>query len=506
MKRLLLVAAICCALIVSMAVPASAKALQIITPWEIDALDTTKDRVFGLMGIVEMLVAVGEGGDLVGRLAKSWTISDDKLTWSFELQPGVKFHDGSALTAETVAKSLQYAFDHKGVLSKAPIKEIAATGPLSLKITTAKPFTLLTAYLCHASSGIVAPASFDAKGKMTKIIGTGYYSITKLNGSKIMEVGIFPGYWGKKPSIKKVVFNAVNKLETRAMMMEAGQAQLGYVFSPMAADRFGKDPNFKVKRIPLARVRILKLNCGSPFFKDVLVRRAISFAIDRKSICKTILRNENLASTQLLPPTFKAWHNPDLEPLHFDRAKAKELLNKAGWKLGSDGVMQKDGKPFQVTLFTYTARPMLVTMATAIQAQLKKVGIKIDLKVGKWTVIPQEHKDGTMQMSLFSRNYGLLPDAGGTIANDYGNGGAAWGSMGWTSQRLDKVLAEYAMAFDSKSRIKARKEIASILQDELPVIPLAWTQKTVVNHKSLTGVFEDVFEQSFYLERVKWAE
>jgi peptide/nickel transport system substrate-binding protein len=218
------------------------------------------------------------------------------------------------------------------------------------------------------------------------------------------------------------------------------------------------------------------------------------------------LRNEALAATQLLPPTFEAWFNPDLEPLTFDRAKAKELLAKAGWKPGSGGVLQKDGKPFKVTLFTYTARPMLVTMATAIQAQLKKVGIEIDLVVGKWTVIPQAHQDGTMQMSLFSRNFGLLPDAGGTIANDYSKGGAAWGSMGWNSPRLDQATVEYSMAFDEAAKAKARKEISSILQSELPVLPIAWTQKTVINHKSLTGVFEDVFEQSFYLDLVKWAD
>jgi peptide/nickel transport system substrate-binding protein len=269
MRRVMLAAAILCAMVLLAGAAASAKPLQIITPWEIDALDTTKDRVFGRMGIVEMLVAVGKGGELAGQLAKSWSVSADKLTWTFELQPGVKFHDNTALTADAVVKSLQYAFDHKGVLSKTPIKKIAASGPLTVEITTAEPFATLPAYLCHASSGIVAPSSYDAKGKMTKVIGTGCYSIEKLQGSKILETALFPGYWGIKPSIKQVVFNAVSKLETRAMMMEAGQAQLGYVFSPMAADRFGKDPNFRVSRIPLPRVRILKLNCGSPFFKDL---------------------------------------------------------------------------------------------------------------------------------------------------------------------------------------------------------------------------------------------
>jgi peptide/nickel transport system substrate-binding protein len=506
MRRKLVTMALLCMMVIFAVEAASAKSLQIVNPFEIKTLDITKDNGYGRLGIVEKLFAVKKNGDVIGRLAKSWSVSEDKLTWTIELLPDIRFHDGSALTAEAAVKSLQYVYDHKGVLSKAPIKNISTAGPLTIKIETTKPFATLAAYLCHNSSGIVAPASFDSNGKMAKVIGTGFFSIEKLQGSNILKMSSFPEYWGAKPNIEQVVFNAVTKVETRAMMMEAGQAQLGYEFSPMAADRFSKDPNFQVHRVSMPRVRILKLNCGTAFFKDVRVRKAISLAINRKAIAKSILRNTSLAATQLLPPSFGGWFNLQLDPLVFDMAKAKELLSQAGWQPGPDGVLLKDGQPFEVTLFTYPARPMLPTIATAIQAQLKRVGIKVDIVVGKWTVIPQAHKDGTMQMSLFSRNFGLLPDAGGTIANDYSQGGDAWGSLGWNSPVFDQLVSDYSSSFDKQAAAKARKEITSILQNELPVIPIAWTQKVVVNHKSLTGVQEDMFELTYFLDQVKWAE
>lgn len=485
---------------------ASAKSLQMINPFEIKTLDITKDNSYGRLGIVEKLFAVKEDGEVIGSLAKSWSVSADKLTWTIELRPHIRFHDGTALTADAAVKSLQYIFDHKGVLSKAPIKSIDAAGPLTLKIETTKPFATLPAYLCHNSSGIVAPASFDSQGKMTRVIGTGFYSVVKLQGRNILEMSRFPGYHGTKPAIEIVFFNAAPKNETRAMMMEAGQAQLGYEFSPMAADRFSKDPDFQVHRVSMPRVRILKLNCDTPYFKDVRVRRAISMAINRAAIAKTILRNESLAATQLLPPSFGGWFNSRLDPLVFDPAEAKVLLDQAGWKPGPDGVRQKDGKPFKVDLFTYSSRPMLPAMATAIQAQLKKVGIQVNIVMGKWTVIPQTHKDGTMQMSLFSRNFGLLPDAGGTIANDYSNGGDPWGSLGWESAMFDQVISDYSSSFNKQESAKKRDEITAILQNELPVIPIAWTQKVVVNHRSITGVQEDMFELTYFLDQVKWAE
>ena len=97
---------------------------------------------------------------------------------------------------------------------------------------------------------------------------------------------MFPGYWGAKPSIQHLVFNSVPKLETRAMMIEAGQAQLGYELSPIAADRLSKDPNLRVVKVSMPRVKLLKLNCSSPFFKDVRVRKAIGMAINRKAIAQ----------------------------------------------------------------------------------------------------------------------------------------------------------------------------------------------------------------------------
>ena len=87
MKRLLVITALCCALVMSAAGYASAKSLHIITPWEIKALDTISDRIFGRLGIVEMLVAVGPGGELVGRLAESWSVSDDQADLDLQNPP-----------------------------------------------------------------------------------------------------------------------------------------------------------------------------------------------------------------------------------------------------------------------------------------------------------------------------------------------------------------------------------------------------------------------------------
>ena len=129
-------------------------------------------------------------------------------------------------------------------------------------------------------------------------------------------------------------------------------------------------------------------------FKDLRVRKAISLGINRAAIAKSILRNPPSAATQLLAPGVGQWHDKNLTPLQYDPKKAAQLLDQAGWKLGSDGVRAKDGKPAQFELLTYASRPMLPLVAAAIQDQMSRLGIKVDIKVGESGNISDHHRDG----------------------------------------------------------------------------------------------------------------
>jgi hypothetical protein len=207
----------------------------------------------------------------------------------------------------------------------------------------------------------------------------------------------------------------------------------------------------------IPRTRILKVNAGAPFFDDVKERQAISYAIDRAGITKVILRNPDLAATQLFPPALAGWHVPDFKPLTRDIDAAKRLLAEAGWKPGPDGILEQDGKRFSVTLLTYASWPELPPIATALQAQLREVGIDVKVSVGNSSEIPSRHQDGTLEMGLISRLYSIVPDPIGTLLQDYSAAGSDWGAMGWSNDEL-QALVEKLVATSNPREASAPSE------------------------------------------------
>lgn len=182
--------------------------------------------------------------------------------------------------------------------------------------------------------------------------------------------------------------------------------------------------------------------------------------------------------------------------------KANELLENAGWKKQKDGFRYKDGQKFEITLDTYNDRPELPIMATAIQAQLKKIGIDLKLLIGNYTEIIRKHKDNTLHLGLISRNFALVPNPLGTLIQDYDKGGANWGAMNWNNE----IMFSYLDELKSTDNQELQYKVTELLQNELPSIPLAWTEKTVVSNKRVQNVKIDPLEINFFLSEMKWAK
>ena len=485
---------------------ACAETLKVAGPWEIAGIEPAQTGyVFSRLQVAETLVTTDKQGTLAPGLAKRWTVSDDGFNWSFTLRDNAVFHDGTKVTAEAAVASLRRTLGGVGVLSQAPIAEIAGEGG-EIRIKLHKPFSALPAYLVHFSTIILAPSSFDGAGKITGIVGSGPYRVKTLTPPARLELESSGRWWGGEPGITEVSYLAVGQGETRALMAESGEADLVFSMLPVSVDRLKANPKLDVQIATIPRTRILKVNAGSPFFDQIEERQAISAAIDRVGITKVILRNADLAATQLFPPAMKGWNMPGVEPLTQDVEKAKALLAAAGWTPGRDGILEKDGKRFSVTMLTYSSWPELPPLATALQAQLRRVGIDVKVSVGNSSEIPARHKDGTLEMGLISRLYSIVPDPVGTLLQDYGPGGSDWGAMGWDNKEMQAVVEKLAATSDASVRAPLETQAAEILQQELPSIPVTWSELAIVSSKRITGVAVDPLEVNYGLSSIRWVK
>ena len=487
------------------AAPGDGKVLQIAAPWEVSSLDPAKaGYIFTRMQVSETLVSVDAQGALTPALASAWEVSANQLVWRFRLRPGTRFHDGTSLTAADAVRSLERARANPGVLGNAPVQKISADKD-SVVFELSRPFGPLPAFLAHASTQILAPASYAADGSVKAIVGTGPYKISNIQPPQKMEVVRFDGWQGRKPAIERAAYLAVGRGETRNMLAGSGQADLVFTHDPANFERLKADKKLRFQSLAIPRTIYLKVNAAHPALKDVATRRALSLAIDRAGLAQAVLREPRAAATQLFPPVMPEWHVTGLQALTRDPAQARELLKSAGWTPGPGGILQRDGKPFKVTLRTFSDRPELPIIATAIQAQFKEVGIDMAVAIMNSGEIPGGHKDGSLELALLARNYSLVPDPVGTLLQDFGPTGGDWGAMNWTSAALRDAIAALSGASDANRRSVLRGTIATILQAELPVIPVLWYQHTATHSTRLANVSIDPLEISYRLDQMQWA-
>lgn len=479
--------------------------LRLVAPWEYNSDDPADTGyIHTRLGVAETLIGVQPDGTLVGLVAERWAADPDGLTWRFQIRTGARFHDGTPVTADAVARSLQAAFKGES-LSNVPLDSIGAEGGAVI-IRTKTPFTPLPAFLVDYAGIILAPAAFGADGKVRSIIATGPYRLVKAEGRTVLELERFDGHWGAPASIARVRYTAVPNGETRVNIAVAGDADLVFTLTPQAVPRINAGGQVRVESLTIPRLRFITLNLGLPQFADVRVRRAISLGIDRAGIASGILRHPVSAATQLLPPVLSGWHNAALPPLRTDPAAARAALDEAGWAQGSDGIRSKGGVRLAARMLVPSNRPEIPVMATAIQAQLRLIGMDVAIDVTQSASIPDAVRDGTMQMTLIARTYVNVPDPIGTFVPDYTRERSVWGTLNWADRdRMKALTDEYLISPDQARRSTLRQAITALIHDEMPVIPVSYFEHTVAVSNRVRNVMVDPFETRYFADRVEWA-
>ncbi len=478
--------------------------LTLAAPWEVASYDpAVSGFAFQRLQLMENLVDADTDGALRPGLATDWSVSDDGLTWTFELRPGVTFHDGSTFDASAATRALNRAWQQPGVLRKAPIGSISEADG-AVVITLERPFTALPALLAHATTIIPSPTAFDDDGNPVALVGTGPFRVEAFTPPQSITLARNDAYWGPVPKLAEVTYLAAGRAETRALLAESGDADMVFTLDPSGYARLQDVESINTIALPIPRVVTLKVNAGHPFLSDARARRALSLAVNRDGIATAITRFPEAAATQLFPPALNAWHGKGLESLSHDPDAAKGLLAELGWTVGDDGILIREGERFSILLRTFPDRPELPLIAAALQDQWRDIGVELEVSVASYSEIPAGHQDGTLHVALYARNYGLTPDPIGTVLSDFGAGGGDWGAMGWKNSAVAKALETIAATSDMAIRHENILKVVRALHSELPVIPIVWYQHTVAVADGLKDVVIDPLERSYGLGAISW--
>ncbi len=481
--------------------------LRIAGPFEVHSLEpAASDGFFTRLQVVETLVSSDMRGELTPGLAMSWSDSRGMRSWTFELPEDVRFHDGTPVTPDAVAASLEIAAgEAASPLADAPVKRIVPVDS-GVRFDLSEPYPTLPAVLTHYSTAALAPASYDDDGHVTEIIGSGPYEIDRVELPASIEVSRFDKWRGEQPAIEKISFQAVGRAESRALMAVSDQADVVFGLEPAGRQRVAATDGVAMASSLQPRTLLLKVNNDHPILGDVRVREALSLALDRAGMAEAVLRESELAATQLMPPSLSTWHEDGLDPLEHDPDAAHDLLAEAGWQPGEGGTLQKNGTPLRLTLTTYPDRPELPALATAIQASLREIGVEVAVDVTNSSEIPAGHQDGSLELGLFARHFALVADPLVTVAETFAPEGEDWGVMNWRDAGVTKAVDGLLQSPADDEAQEYRTRIVETAQRELPLIPVAWYRMNAAVSDRVAGFELDPLERTWRVADMSWAE
>ncbi|MBI3997677.1 MAG: hypothetical protein HY355_01500, partial [Armatimonadetes bacterium] len=306
--------------------------------------------------VYDNLVGFNDKMQIVPQLATEWSVSRDGLTWTFRLRRGVTFHDGGPFDADAAVFHIQRQIDVATNRSNRPLWDpltaVRKIDDFTIAISTQKPYGALLSTLAHGSGGIVSPAAVRRLGEgfARAPVGTGPYMFERLDTGTELVLRRNDTYWGGRPGFSRIILRHVPDPTTRIALLQSGQVDVINAIPPENVAQLQGNPAIEVVARPALRTFGFAFNLNRKFFQDVRVRHAFNYAVNRGPVIKAIFKDYATPIDSPLSP-FTAGYSP-VGSWAYDVDRAKSLMNEAGWRPGPDGVLRKDGQPFEITLLT----------------------------------------------------------------------------------------------------------------------------------------------------------
>jgi len=438
------------------------------------------------------LVKYDKNIQLVGDLARSWDISQGGLVIVFHLRRGVRWHDGHPFTAEDVLFTYQKLRDPKVHTPFASdfddVESVTAPDPYTVRVVYQRIFApgLESWGMGIVPKHIFDHGDFNAHPANRAPVGTGPYRFKEWKTDQYILLEANPDYFNGRPYIQRYIYRiipdeAVEFLEMRNQTVDTMNLTPDQFKAYDAI--FENDQRF---RFPSFKYVYMGFNLRSDLFKDIRVRRALAYAIDRQSIVQGIVLGLGQPISGPFPVTSWAY-NKEVPVPPYDLNQARALLAEAGWTPDSNGKLVKNGKPFSFTLMTNQGNKVRELCAEVIQQQLKKIGIDVDIRVIEWSTFIREYIDKkNFQAVILGWQLGRDPDNYQMWHSSQQKEGE-YNFCGYSNPQVDHWLVEARQTFDFKQRQALYWKIHRQIAEDLPYVFLYCPDELIAIHKRFRG-------------------
>jgi len=327
----------------------------------------------------------------VGELAESWSVKEGaEPEITFSLRKGVLWHDGKEFTAEDVKFTYDKIMDEKTNTVRRSdyelVKKAEVLDPYTFKVTYRQPFSpgLSTWGMGILPKHLLESQDINTTSFNRRPIGTGPFRFLEWVTDERITVEANPKYFEGKPYLDRIIYRIIPDPSLTEMELLTRGID-AYSVWPFEFQRMKEVPFLNVYTQPSLGYTYIGYNLKNPLFQDKRVRQALTYAINREEIVQYVLYGLGVVANGPFPPQF--WYsNPNVKPLLYDPAKARQLLAEVGWKANREGILEKDGKPFRFKLITNSGNETRRDVGVLVQRALKEIGIDVTFEFYEWSV------------------------------------------------------------------------------------------------------------------------
>jgi len=429
--------------------------------------------------IFSSLVRKNEKYQIVPDLASEWEMPDPR-TYVFYLRHDVRFHDGTQLTSRDV----QYTFRS---LLDGTVSTIKAGHPYNLidSVEAPDPYTVVfklkdvyAPFLWNVAVGVIGVIP-EGSGKdfSRHLIGSGPFKLVRYIQDQEIVLERNDSYFGKRAEVPILRFRIIPEEVVVALELRKGSLDIALqVLAPDMVEVLKHDPNLKVVEAPGTNYQYMAFNLNDPIFRDLRVRQAFAYGIDREQIIKYLWRGLARPAVGLLPPNNWAY-NRDVRTYSYDPQRARSLLREAG---------------YEHLTFTYrlnndndTARQM----ASIFQQQLREIGVTMLIQGNEFATFFADVMKGNFQVySLRWLGANNDPDVFNYVFHSKSTPPNGANRGHYSNPKVDQLIELARRELDLEKRQAAYHEIQHIVAEDLPYVSLFYMDNVCVYNKRIEGI------------------
>ncbi len=462
--------------------------------------------------IFSRLIDWDSQGKLVPGLAERWTVSPDGKVYTITLRPNLTFSDGSPLRAEDVAFTLTVLHDPKydgdtdislanvegGAAYKAgkaqSVSGLKVIDPLTLQVTTTQPGATTLAKI----GGPVLSKAYYGKGYQPgkldalralhgKPLGNGPYVYEKYIPGQEIRFHANTHFYRGTPPTPRFIYRVTNP-STNFQLFQTGETDY---------DAFTSRPDDieQLKMLGFANINLygssdyskVEFNLKRPTLQDAKVRKALIYGLDRQKLVDVVYQGYGSVAIEPIAPISWAYNPEGVNPYKYDPAKAKTLLDEAGWKPGPDGIRVKGGKRLELSLLV-SKKVLNDALVPIAKENYQQIGVLLKPQVVDFNALMAARKAGNYDLASFSTSTLNDPHDG---VWDYFSSEAA--IQGYHNAEVDKLITEGNATLDIEKRKPVYHQLYKVLAEDPPVILLGNRKILSASSAHVTGFTPDIY-------------